>query len=112
MDIFSSFELRRNHAVLQSALGRQDSDIDSLRRKLEVTERQLDKTMLALAALIEIIEGRGTLTQEEVATHMDAIDLRDVESRPLNTPDVTACCFNRATFYHSACCGTREWEGG
>ena len=58
MDLFTTFEARRHHAIRTE---RESSDL-----KLEAISRRLDRAMLAVEALSEILRDRFGVTGEEI----------------------------------------------
>jgi hypothetical protein len=69
MNLFTTFEARRHSAI------RSERELSDLR--LEAVSRRLDRAMLAVEALSEILCDRFGITGEEIHVRMDEIDLRD-----------------------------------
>ncbi len=62
---------------LQEDRRSQDLKVDSVQRRLDETESQLGRTMLAVEALFEILVEKGFVSSEELLARIDEIDLRD-----------------------------------
>ena len=91
MDFFSSFESRRRFADLRAVTARQEATFESLRRQLEDSEGRLDKAMLALESLIEILTEHEITSREEILARMDIVDLRDGKLDGKVTAEVVDC---------------------
>ena len=83
MDLFTTFEARRHHTIRTE---RESSDL-----KLEAISRRLDRAMLAVEALSEILRDRFGVTGEEIHARMDEIDLRDGKSDGRLAAGVVMC---------------------
>ena len=62
---------------LQEDSRSQDLKVESVQQRLDETERQLGRTMLAVEALFEILVEKGLVTTAELFARIDEIDLRD-----------------------------------
>ncbi len=93
MDFFSAFLFRPYQRVahLEYGLSRQASTASTLQWELEKTQHQLNKTMLAVEALVEILCDRDILTRDEILARIAEIDLRDGQLDGQMTPEATAC---------------------
>ncbi len=69
MDLFASYEARRDCAI---RAGREISDDGA-----EPSSRRLDRVILAIESLSEILHERYGIGLDEILERMDEIDLRD-----------------------------------
>lgn len=83
MDLFTTFESRRANAI------RTDREVSDLR--LESVSRRVDRTMLAIESLSEILRDRFGITRDEIHARMDEIDLRDGKQDGRLAPGVVLC---------------------
>ena len=91
MDFFSSFESRRKMAGLRYDIANQEITVDSLRRQLLYSQQRLDKALLAVEALVELLAEHEIVGREVVLDRMEAIDLRDGKRDGKVTAEVVDC---------------------
>ena len=83
MELFTTFESQRANAI------RTDRAISDL--GLESLSRRLDRAMLAIESLSEILRDRFGITRDEIHARMDEIDLRDGKQDGRLAPGVMLC---------------------
>lgn len=91
MDFFSSFESRRKIADLRYEIANHEITVDSMRRQLLYSQQRLDKSLLAVEALVELLTEHGIVSREIVLDRMDAIDFRDGKLDGKVTAEVLSC---------------------
>ena len=91
MHFFSSLISQFHIDNLRSDMQGQATTVDSLQRDLTQTQRELNKTMLAVEALVELLVERDALTRDEILTRMQEIDMRDGKLDGKVTPVAIAC---------------------
>ena len=83
MELFTTFETRRANVI------RTDREVSDL--GLESMGRRLDRAMLAIESLSEILRDRFGITRDEIHARMDEIDLRDGKQDGRLAPGVVSC---------------------
>lgn len=91
MDFFSSFQSRRKMADLRDDIANQVTTIDSLRRQLLYAQQRLDKALLAVEALVELLAEHEIMSREDIMDRMETIDLRDGKLDGKVTAEVVNC---------------------
>ena len=91
MDFFSSFESRRKMADLRFDIANQETTVDSLRRQLQYSQQRLDKALLAVEALVELLAEHEIMSREDIMDRMETIDLRDGKLDGKVTAEVVNC---------------------
>jgi hypothetical protein len=112
MDFFwnlaQSFRLQRQGEEIQSLREERRGDRDASRR-LEALQEQLDRQLLASAAMWEIIRERLNLTDEDLNAAIQRVDLRDgqLDGRMTAPPKVCATCGRTFAVKRATClyCG-------
>ena len=91
MDFFSSFQSRRKLADLRYDIANQGTTVDSLRRQLLYSQQRLDKALLAVEALVELLAEHEIMSREDILDRMETIDLRDGKLDGKVTAEVVNC---------------------
>ena len=112
MDLFS-FSQGDRHAEMAADLAeakKAEATARSLQSELIDVQRRTDRLALACAALLEILQERLGITDEEMEERMRAVDLRDGSEDGRITEQPTACRKCRRTTHpkrpHCIYCGT------
>jgi len=78
-------------AGLRYEIANQECTVDSLRRQMLYSQQRLDKVVLAVEALVELLAEHDILSREVILERMDAIDLRDGNLDGKVTAEVVDC---------------------
>lgn len=83
MDLFTTYETRRHNSL------RTDREI--VDTGTETLNRRLDRAMLAIESLSELLRDRLGISREEIHLRMEEIDLRDGKLDGRLAPGVVSC---------------------
>lgn len=78
-------------AFLRYDIANQETTVDSLRRQLLYSQKRLEKALLAVEALVELLAEHEIMSREDVIERMETIDLRDGKLDGKVTAEVIDC---------------------
>jgi hypothetical protein len=120
MDLFRPasliWDLYQQHQIheVQEATDLVESDVDSLRRKLDGLQRRNDTLALACQAMWELLRSQANSSDELMVRKMEEIDLRDGQADGRISPPPLECprCARKNNAVRFGClyCGTKLSE--
>lgn len=91
MFLFSLYQARRSISENRLDTMNLETNQNELRRQVVVLDQQMNKVMLAVEALVELLSEREILHRDDVLQRMEDIDLRDGKADGKITRAIVEC---------------------